>query len=622
MRTFRGTLNTRWSLALVTCLLLTLALPLTPAHAATLTVTKLADDNTAGTLRKAITDAAAGDTITFQAGLTGSLKLTDQLVVDKKLIIQGPGANMLAVRGDGKDRVLFVPGTGNVTISGLMIADGVAQGGFAGGGIANDGVLTVMGCGFTNDVTNGGFSGGGIFSRGTLTVTNSTFLSNSAANGGGIFTGGGTLMLANSTFFGNQATANGGAIGNFGGALTLRNITAADNPAAGGGGIFQSSGSLDIGNSLLTANSSPTGADLDITGGTVMSQGNNFISNIAGTFPMQMSDIISNGATVLAPQPADNGGPTQTLALLPGSAPVDKGSNTLCADPLVGNKDQRGITRPQGATCDIGAFEVQQTGMPMTPAMMGMNPTMTMTACAPFAPGSPFAFAPFQSQWQMGEGLTPNFWGPSVSGALMEQYVETGGARLVQYFDKGRMERGVNDAVTNGLLANELITGQMQVGDNAFMARGAANIPVAGDPDNAGPTYAGLGTKGMSLFATTTNRSGGVVTSTVAANGTVTAGGMMTGSGPTAISAYDGTTQHNVPQAFADYRAKAGLSSIGLAKSEAFLTTVKVGGMQKQVMVQVFERRVLTYTAANAPAFQVEMGNIGQHYYRWRYCGA
>jgi hypothetical protein len=82
---------------------------------------------------------------------------------------------------------------------------------------------------------------------------------------------------------------------------------------------------------------------------------------------------------------------------------------------------------------------------------------------------------------------------------------------------------------------------------------------------------------------------------------------------------YDAPTRHNVPKAFADYRTKAGLLTIGYALCEPFYATVKVAGQAKQVMVQVFERRVLTYTAANPAAFQVEMGNIGQHYYRWRY---
>ena len=85
---------------------------------------------------------------------------------------------------------------------------------------------------------------------------------------------------------------------------------------------------------------------------------------------------------------------------------------------------------------------------------------------------------------------------------------------------------------------------------------------------------------------------------------------------------YDDATKHNVPKAFADYRAKAGLATIGFAISEPFFATVKVAGAQKQVMVQVFERRVLTYTATNPAAFQVEMGNIGRHYYPVALCRA
>ena len=81
-------------------------------------------------------------------------------------------------------------------------------------------------------------------------------------------------------------------------------------------------------------------------------------------------------------------------------------------------------------------------------------------------------------------------------------------------------------------------------------------------------------------------------------------------------------TQHNVPGVFADYRDKAGLATIGFAISEPFGAMVKVGGVQKGVLIQVFERRVLTYTQDNPAAFQVEMGNIGQHYYTWRYTGA
>lgn len=86
------------------------------------------------------------------------------------------------------------------------------------------------------------------------------------------------------------------------------------------------------------------------------------------------------------------------------------------------------------------------------------------------------------------------------------------------------------------------------------------------------------------------------------------------------LVAYDLATQHNVPGVFVDYREKAGLQTIGFAISEPFGATVKVAGQQRGVLIQVFEQRVLTFMPTNDPAFQVEMGNIGQHY-QWRYTG-
>jgi hypothetical protein len=59
----------------------------------------------------------------------------------------------------------------------------------------------------------------------------------------------------------------------------------------------------------------------------------------------------------------------------------------------------------------------------------------------------------------------------------------------------------------------------------------------------------------------------------------------------------------------------------GLPITEAYWARVKVGGQVKDVLIQAFERRVLTYTPSNPPAYQVEWGNIGQHYYKWRYGG-
>ncbi len=236
---------------------------------------------------------------------------------------------------------------------------------------------------------------------------------------------------------------------------------------------------------------------------------------------------------------------------------------------------------------------------------------------------SSFAAPEFQAQWQQGEAITPNFWGPlsSAKDGQQEPYKEAAsGKRLVQYFDKGRMEL-TNGTVTNGLLATEIIKGQIQVGDGLFQAKDPPAIPMAGDPDNQAPTYAQLTTKAASLLAPTPSKNGQVTTAAISPTGDLTTmqGEDPSASAATQIAAYDTPTQHNVPGAFNDYRQRAGLLTIGYAISEPFLAMVKVGGVQKRVMVQAFERRILTYTSANPIDFRIEMGNIGLHYYQWRY---
>ncbi len=233
---------------------------------------------------------------------------------------------------------------------------------------------------------------------------------------------------------------------------------------------------------------------------------------------------------------------------------------------------------------------------------------------------SAFAAPAFQTQWQRGEAMTPNFWGPLslAHDGQQESYNEApGGKRLVQYFDKGRMEL-TNGVVTDGLLATELISGRLQAGNTIFQPITAAAIPVAGDPDNPGPTYAQIGSSGFTTAAASAVGSPTVrALSRVDAAGTFAAGGS---DASATIGAFDATTQHNVPKAFADYRSKAGLPTIGLAIAEPFWANgVLVGGQPKDVLVQAFERRVLTYTPSNPDAFKVEMGNIGAHYYQWRY---
>lgn len=252
-----------------------------------------------------------------------------------------------------------------------------------------------------------------------------------------------------------------------------------------------------------------------------------------------------------------------------------------------------------------------------------------------------FATTAFEKQWQADEARLPNYWGPLVNAPppLLEPYagattgvicrpgtpcilIAINDKRTVQYFDKGRMEQPATGSatVTSGLLATEMVRGKIQVGDTRFEERTPPDIPIAGDADNPTPTYRQLATTANTLLAPAAQRNGGFVTVFINAQGQAEDGGGFAGISMTPpITGYDATTLHNVLGVFAQYRDRAGFLTIGNAISEPFRATVKIGGRQATVLVQVFERRALTYTESNPEPFKVEMGNIGQHYYRWRY---
>jgi hypothetical protein len=247
--------------------------------------------------------------------------------------------------------------------------------------------------------------------------------------------------------------------------------------------------------------------------------------------------------------------------------------------------------------------------------LIGSLPNVTETEAA-----NAFADPGFQAQWQAGEAVTPNFWGPleTARDGQREFYADAPGKqRRVQYFDKGRMELTdpATGVVTNGLLATELITGKLQVGDNTFDPHEPPAIPIAGDVDNPGPTYLALHTTASALLSPAPNAIGANITARVSASGDLSSGDAVPGM---AIAAYDAITQHNVSAPFVAYRDKVGLLTIGYAKSEPFRATVKVAGTSREVIIQAFERRILTYTATNPDPFKVEMGNIGRHYFQWR----
>jgi fibronectin-binding autotransporter adhesin len=312
---------------------------------ATCTVTTNADRG-AGTLREKII-ASECSTINFNGNTTITLASTLP-DLGRTLTISGLG-HTVTLDGGGKVRIFFIPSSGDVTLENLTLQKGHVDNG---GGIFNLGTLMLSDSTFsTNSATDGG---GGIYNDGgTLTVTDSTFSTNSADNGGGIANYG-TLTVANSTFSTNSATSGGAIYLNSAASNHFKNVTFVGNSASGNGGAFYNDGgSLEMHNTLISKGAGSANSCYGSPG----SYGSN-LTDDTSCMPgfTQVTDL------KLGPL-GDNGGPTQTVALLPGSPAIDGGDDAICAAAVgapsygAGGLDQRGLFRPQGAHCDIGAFE-------------------------------------------------------------------------------------------------------------------------------------------------------------------------------------------------------------------------------------------------------------------------
>jgi hypothetical protein len=268
-----------------------------------------------------------------------------------------------------------------------------------------------------------------------------------------------------------------------------------------------------------------------------------------------------------------------------------------------------------------------------------------------------FAHQEFQRLWErtdrlLNEGKVKRsyFWGPGPNTpGLLEAYAEAPGGtgqRLVQYFDKSRMEinnpqANPRDAffVTNGLLTVELISGRIQVGNNTFVNFHPACIPMSGDfGDTMAPTYAGFARVSSveSGNNPSTNRVGQPVVQTIDRDGNVMTDTAKGADPKVQITAFFTETNHNVPRVFMDFLNQRGpiynngvvsdarlidplVFVTGYPISEPYWAKATIRGQVRDVLIQAFQRRALTYVPTNEAAFQVEMANIGQHYFDWRY---
>jgi hypothetical protein len=317
--------------------------------------------NDSGATMTVLNSTVSGNTANIGAGIFNQATLT---VLNSTL-----SGNRPSHLGGG----IFNSDQGTVTLVNSTLSGNTAE---QGGGIDNQGTLIVINSTASSNLGHGGGiahlfgtatiinstlsdnSGGGIFngtqSPGTLTVVNSTVSGNTVEGG---IANGGPLTVINSTISGNSAVFGGGGIANDG-PLTVINSTISRNSSASTGGGVKSNdeyGTFNARNTIIAGNTAQgDGPDLS---GALTSQGHNLIGNTQGGSGFDPSDLLNVNA-MLGPL-QDNGGPTKTMALLPGSPALDAGDNTDAPD-----WDQRGPGFPRivNSIIDIGAFEVQSGG--------------------------------------------------------------------------------------------------------------------------------------------------------------------------------------------------------------------------------------------------------------------
>ncbi|MDR3577870.1 MAG: choice-of-anchor Q domain-containing protein [Anaerolineaceae bacterium] len=359
------------------------------------------NDHGAGSLRSAVSNAPAGETITFDPNFFNTprtiLLASGGLAINKDLNIFGPGVAYAAVDGSNLNPV-FIISSGTVGIAGLTIQHGnnnngsggginnagtlslgtvdvVNNSAAAGGGISNTGTLTINNAYIANNTASS--NGGGIYNSGMLSVSNTTVENNEGWSGGGLdnagdiaaissstfdnnlanaFGGGlyasGVVRVSNSTFFQNSSERGGGGLYvNSTGTLTVGNSSVASNMTlAQGGGIYNDNGSLNLGSSIVASNNSNSGGpDID---GSLTSLGGNLVSNSRAATGLTGSDQKDVDARL----GSMSGGGT-VIPILFGSPAYGMGNCSLGAPSLPVTIDQRSVTRKTPG-CDVGAYEI------------------------------------------------------------------------------------------------------------------------------------------------------------------------------------------------------------------------------------------------------------------------
>lgn len=282
------------------------------------------------------------------AAQAGDLDITDNVTIN------GGASGTTVIDGGDLDAVLSVL-SGTVSVSHVILRNGTAA---YGGGVFTGSGTTLNLTGVTvRDNYAAGYAGG-INNTGTLNLVNSTVTANVAfGQTGGLLNNFGVANITNSTISGNSAGSWPGGIENFNnGTMTLVNSTIADNIGSLVGGFYNGVGTVYLKNTIISDNTGDANPDCS---GDFISLGNNLIQNqlVGCNVSGDTATNVTGMSASLGPL-ANNGGPTETQALMADSPAIDYGSAD-CPPPAT---DQRGISRPQGNRCDIGAYESSFSG--------------------------------------------------------------------------------------------------------------------------------------------------------------------------------------------------------------------------------------------------------------------
>ena len=316
---------------------------------------------------------AGGGVVTFNCGAAPqTIVLSSEKIISFTASVDGGG--LITFSGGHTTRLFNVQAGGTLTLTNLTLTAGNA-------GASNGGAIAIGAAGTValTNVTlsdNSAAAGAGIYNMsGSAMLLNVTLSGNAASgSGGGLFVGSGpvtmgTTQLINVTFSGNTA-ANGGGLHDFCTGVTLVNVTLRGNSAsASGGGLSAAStcptypnrigavSSLSLRNSVVA--DSPAGGNCSAGSVPISSSGFNLSDDsTCVSYFNQPGD--RNNSNAMLNSLANNGGPTQTHLPQPGSPLIDHGTNLGCPPA-----DQRGVKRPQGQACDMGAVEVIELFLPL-----------------------------------------------------------------------------------------------------------------------------------------------------------------------------------------------------------------------------------------------------------------